>query len=257
MVTIEKGPNKIKIEKGELISFVNEGHEIIHQKGSPGWRNSDTEMFPIIGPTAKADYKVVTPKGNAVQDQHGLLRELTYILVSNTNTEVVYQKKYEANSKVNNSKYPEKSTQKELYWPYNFTFTKRFTLDNEGLSIVFTIDAEKEMPFMLGYHPAFKIYTESPIIATQSQQISLKEVLEVGDGALEIANSEEIILKDKKNVVINTKGFRHFMLWTTVTNMVCIEPISFYGSKIKQTDLHSGFSKVGDNNVYEVRISVN
>ncbi|MDF1518420.1 MAG: aldose 1-epimerase, partial [Lutibacter sp.] len=71
----------VKIEKGELVSFLKNDEELIHQKGLPGWRNSDTEMFPVIGPTEATDFVVSTPKGNAIQDQHGLLRELIYTLM--------------------------------------------------------------------------------------------------------------------------------------------------------------------------------
>ncbi|PCH50298.1 MAG: aldose epimerase, partial [Flavobacteriaceae bacterium] len=68
----------VKIEEGELISYQKNGEELIHQKGNPGWRNSDTEMFPIIGPTKANNFIVTTPKGNCIQDQHGLIRELKY-----------------------------------------------------------------------------------------------------------------------------------------------------------------------------------
>jgi len=67
----------VKIEEGELISYLKNGEEIIHQKGNPGWKNSDTEMFPIIGPTETNNFIVSTPKGNCIQDQHGLLRGIT------------------------------------------------------------------------------------------------------------------------------------------------------------------------------------
>ena len=54
MVNLSSGKAIAKIEDGELVSYRLKGHEFIHQKGSPGWRNSDTEMFPVIGPTAEA-----------------------------------------------------------------------------------------------------------------------------------------------------------------------------------------------------------
>jgi len=59
----------VKIDKGELVSFLKNDEELIHQKRQPGWRNSDTEMFPVIGPTEVNGFMVATPKGNAVQDQ--------------------------------------------------------------------------------------------------------------------------------------------------------------------------------------------
>ena len=84
LVYLKKNNCTVVIEKGELISFKKDSVEYIHQKGSKGWRNSDIEMFPVIGPTSKNKYTVHTKKGDAIQDQHGLLRELEYVLVSST-----------------------------------------------------------------------------------------------------------------------------------------------------------------------------
>ncbi len=37
-----------------------------------------------------------------------------------------------------------------------------------------------------------------------------------------------MIKENGYNIRISTKGFHNFMLWTEVTNMVCIEPITAY-----------------------------
>ena len=236
----------VTVEKGELISFVMDEHEFIHQKGSPGWRNSDTEMFPIIGPTNEADFKVQTPSGMAVQDQHGLLRELSYELISSETTMVSYQKKYKANTEISNSKFPEKSSASKLYWPYVFLFEKSFSLSEFGLEISFKIEGEKGMPYMLGYHPAFKLYSENPIIQANGKTISLKDVLAVGSRALAVEDCKNILLKDKKTLSITTEGFGNFMLWTEVPNMICIEPITFYPYAVNAMDLHKGFDILND-----------
>lgn len=231
----------VALDNGELVSYKVDGHEFIHQKGSPGWRNSDTEMFPIIGPTSEADFQVETPKGKAIQDQHGLLRELQYELIVSNEVSAIYQKEYRANTKVINSKYPEKSTAEELFWPYDFNFQKSFSLSENGLEISFKIEGEKEMPFMLGYHPAFKLRSESPSILAEEKTISLEEVLAVGSRALQVPDCEKILLKDKKNLSIKTEGFGNFMLWTEVPNMICIEPITFYPYAFTAEKLHNGF----------------
>ncbi|MBM1106179.1 aldose 1-epimerase [Aurantibacter crassamenti] len=238
--------SRVNIESGELVSYVVNGHEFIHQKGSPGWRNSDTEMFPIIGPTSEADFQVKTERGYAVQDQHGLLRELEYELKSLSETSANYVKTYIANTAVQNSKFPEKSAVKDLSWPYNFTFQKQFTLSENGLEISFTIDGEKGMPFMLGYHPAFKLHSESPTVENENKSISLEDVLAVGNRAYQVSDCEKVVLKDKKNLVIKTEGFGNFMLWTEVSNMICIEPISFYPYAVNADKLHKGFQILND-----------
>ena len=235
---------KVRIDEGELVGYSVGGYELIHQKGSPGWRNSDTEMFPIIGPTNEADFKVNTPKGLALQDQHGLLRELEYELLENTETKAVFEKRYLANTKVKNSKFPEKSTEPELFWPYDFNFVKSYYLNEKGLEIRFEINGEDGMPFMLGYHPAFNLATENPLIKTQEREITIPQVMAVGSRALQVPNQSSIELKDRVNLSITTEGFEHFMLWTEVPNMVCIEPITFYPYEVEQANLDKGFHYV-------------
>ena len=238
MVTLKSGNSKVGIDQGELISFEVEGHEYIHQKGSPGWRSSDTEMFPIIGPVDQAGFKVNVPKGEAIQDQHGLLRELEYVLLESTESTAKFQKEYKAGPSIKNSKFPEKSDRQWLTWPYSFTFEKSFEVNDNRLTINFKITGEQDMPFMLGYHPAFKIHGSNSKIITDNRGISLDEILAVGSRALQVADCTSIVLKDKKEIKIDTEGFGHFMCWTEVRNMVCIEPISFYPYAVEQQNLH-------------------
>lgn len=221
----------VKIDNGELVSYLKNNEEIMHQKGNPGWRNTDTEMFPIIGPTAEANFKVITPKGNYSQDQHGLLRELNYNLIKSNETFADYQKKYTAYTAIENSKYPEKSTVRLVSWPYSFTFLKKYELTNNFLKITFEIKAEKGMPFMLGYHPAFLLNGKlDEIITSKNQHISIPEIMKGGDTAYPILNSDEVLLTKTNGLHINIKttGFHNFMLWTPVNNMLCIEPITAY-----------------------------
>jgi len=241
MVQLKNKECTVGIDAGELVSFVCHGHEYIHQKGSPGWGSSDTEMFPIIGPLDKANFRVNTPKGGAIQDQHGLLRQIPYELISQSEQVAVFAKEYSAGEKVKNSKYPSKSKEPFMHWPYSFRFEKSFALKKETLEILFRISGEEGMPFMLGYHPAFKLYSSNPTIIANGQKISLDEVLAVGSRAFQVPNCTSITLKDEKQISIETKGFGHFMCWTEVGNMVCIEPISFYPYAVDQKNLDQGF----------------
>ena len=257
MVELNLGSQSVKIDAGELVGYVVDGHEYIHQKGSPGWRSSDAEMFPIIGPTAEAGFQVQTPKDVAIQDQHGLLRELEYTLISQTDTDAVFKKTYKANTPIENSKYPEKSNKKLLYWTYDFEFEKKFFLTENGLEVAFTISGERDTPFMLGYHPAFNLVTKNPIVIAEENAITLPQVIAVGNRAFKVAGYEEIILKDKNELRIKTEGFGNFMLWTEVTNMICIEPISFYPYDTEQKNLHEGFQFLSDEKkTFKVSLSV-
>ncbi len=256
-MTIELGGQIVNIDAGELVGYQVDGHQYIHQKGSPGWRNSDTEMFPIIGPTSEAGFQVETPKDVAIQDQHGLLRELDYRLISETETEAIFKKTYKANTPVQNSKHPEKSNKKFLFWTYDFEFEKKFTLSENGLEIAFTISAERDSPFMLGYHPAFNLVTANPVVIAEENAITLPQVLAVGNRAFKVIGYEEVILKDKNELRIKTEGFGNFMLWTEVPNMICIEPITFYPYDVDQRNLHDGFQYLSEEKkTFKVNITV-
>jgi len=232
MILISEDKNSIvTIDKGELVSYKKDGEELIHQKGQPGWRNSDTEMFPIIGPTETNDFMVETPKGIVPQDQHGLLRELEYKLLQNDEFSAVFSKEYAANTKVKNSKYPEKSTKELVFWPYSFEFSKTYELTNNSLTVLFEIQSEKGMPFMLGYHPAFKLNGDGlELCKTNSHTATIQNIMDGGSSAYPILNTNEITLIKEKgyNISIKTEGFNNFMCWTEVTNMLCIEPITEY-----------------------------
>jgi len=233
MVHLNNNKNSISINKVELVSFIHNNQQYIHQKGNKGWRKSDDEMFPVIGPTEKNDFIVHTKHGDAVQDQHGLLRELTYMLISESENQVKFQKNYSKNTWVKNSKFPSKSPEEFLFWPFDFIFEKKFTLLNDALLIDFMIQSEEGMPFMLGYHPAFLLSdTGEETLIAKNKKITLSEIINAGHNAFPVLNIEEILLinYDKKNLQIVTKGFHNFMLWTEVTNMLCIEPITQYTS---------------------------
>ena len=250
---------KVAIEKGELISFQKENLEYIHQKGSKGWRNSDIEMFPVIGPTSKNNYRIHTKKGDAIQDQHGLLRELEYVLISSDETTVKFSKKYTKNTQINNSKFPLKSTEEKLFWPFDFTFQKNFTLEKDTLKIDFIIESEKGMPFMLGYHPAFLLSNSGEeTLESNGKKITLSDVYKVGHNAFPILNSDKIILKniDRKDLEISTKGFDNFMLWTQVDNMLCIEPITQYTSYTDEKFSEENMRLSKGNNSFSVAIKI-
>tara|TARA_R110001583_G_scaffold412_2_gene3821 strand:+ start:62354 stop:63139 length:786 start_codon:yes stop_codon:yes gene_type:complete len=248
----------VKIEKGELVSYKKDNEELIHQKGEPGWRNSDTEMFPIIGPTETNNFMVSTPKGNCIQDQHGLLRELEYIVLKNDNNSVIFQKEYTANSHIKNTKYPNKSTKEFVFWPYNFVFKKSYTVSNDSLLISFEIESEKGMPFMLGYHPAFKLSGNgSEICKTIDHNATIKNIMKGGSSAYPILNTNEISLikENGSNISIKTEGFNNFMLWTEVPTMLCIEPITKYPYTTKKELSPDMFKISKGKNTFSVTIS--
>ena len=245
MVFLKSNDYHVKIDNGELVSFKKGKNEFIHQKENKGWGKSDDEMFPIIGRTKANNYRVNTLKGNAIQDQHGILRELDYNLFSFDENSATFIKNYSKNTHIRNSKFPEKSTEEFIFWPYNFNFKKEFSLQNNILDIKFTLTSEKEMPFMLGYHPAFMLSdTNTETLICNGKKFTLQDVINAGADAYPLLNSDKITLKnkEKEDLEITTKGFDNFMLWTEVYNMLCIEPITIYpvpfNEKLSEKEMH-------------------
>lgn len=259
MIHLKNNKSNVTIDEGELISYNVDGKEYIHQKGNKGWGKSDDEMFPVIGPTEKNNFIVHTKHGDAVQDQHGLLRELNYTLISVSENQVKFQKNYTKNTWVKNSKFPSKSPEEFLFWPFDFIFEKKISFLNDGLLIDFMFQSEEGMPFMLGYHPAFLLSdTCEEIIISNHQKIVLKDVLNAGSDAFPVLGSDEILLIncDKKNLQINTKGFHNFMLWTEVNNMICIEPITQYTSFTNQQFSEENMRLSKGKNYFSFKIKV-
>ncbi len=227
----DDGFSQVKITNGELISYQKKGVEYLHQKENLGWNHTDTEMFPIIGPTIKNNFKVITDKGVNYVDQHGFLREMNYSLISLDTNTAVFNKVYVKNTPILNGKYPEKSTVKHLLWKYDFMFQKHIKITNDTLKITFTIHTKKPMPFMLGYHPAFVLSGKnSELFTTETTSFSLQDVLSSGAKAYPLLHTNKIVLalQSGKKITLQTTGFNNLMLWSEVNNMVCIEPITQY-----------------------------
>lgn len=245
------------IDNGELISYQVDGIEVMHQKGDLGWRNTEIEMFPTIGSTKESQFSVQTPRGEAKLDQHGILRVMDYLPITIEKSSACFHKKYIANTQLSNHKFPNKSTQQWLNWPYDFEFIKTFELSNEALKITFEVKSEKNMPLMFGFHPAFKIYSPNIILKTIDQHISLDTILEAGASAYLLEDCKEISITNNGSLTIDVKtnGFRHTMLWSEVTNMICIEPITFYPASVPVEKLHTGFDYSSGYEKFEVVIS--
>ena len=87
------------------------------------------------------------------------------------------------------------------------------------------------MPFMLGYHPAFKLSGNfSEICKTENQEVNLQKIMDGGNTAYPILNCNEVTLikQNGVNISIKTTSFKGFMFWTEVPTMLCIEPITAY-----------------------------
>lgn len=259
MIELKHTNAVVKIDQGELVSYNFGNEELIHQKGNPGWGSSDTEMFPVIGSTAGAGFQVQTPKGICYQDQHGLFRESSYQLKEQDVYRAVFEKTYTADTKIANSKFPDKSPIEFLSWPYDFRFTKTFELFKDRLIISFELVSAVGMPFMLGYHPAFMLSGDlSEICTSPSADFGIQQIIDGGARALPVLNTDRmnLIKKEGHSIEITTKGFDNFMLWTEVPNMLCIEPITAYPYAEGKLLAEELFSKSTGKEHFEVCIRI-
>jgi galactose mutarotase-like enzyme len=220
----------VSIDKGSLRTFRFKKQQWIHQPNDPGWDKSDDEMFPIIGPSISVNHQVQTPNGSSWLDQHGILRALEWKLIGQNDTSALFEKSYTANSQIENPKYPIKSDVPFLTWPYDFIVRKRYELQDQGLMVQFIIDAAIAMPFQMGYHPAFRLETKEVSIVCSDQSFSFDQIFKSGGKAFPLKNCHELTLVDgkKRKLLIKSEGYGHFMCWTEVSNMLCIEPITHY-----------------------------
>lgn len=231
-ILLVNGKLAATIQNGMLRSFTYGRTEFIHDPQEPGWGKSDDEMFPVIGPTAEVEYTVKTLIGPAKLDQHGLLRELEWAIADQKQDFLKLQKKYRAGERVGNSKFPGRSPQSELSWPYDFSVQKTFELKKDRLSVRFLIESEYGMPFQFGYHPAFKLNPDNGPITLEcaDEQISLESIMRAGSKAYPLKDSSEVLLEENGKAFLRllSEGFGHYMCWTEVPNMICIEPITHY-----------------------------
>ena len=239
---------EINTANGQLVSFMCNGIEYMHDGGissysGPGWGNSEVVPFPIFGPADNQEVKV--GKNKYSLEQHGISRH-----TAENPFKPVKQKKKSAISlvqkydgrKISNPKYkPGNGHPEKLYWlPY--TLEKVFELTNEGLScqLIITNDSDSEMPFMIGWHPAFKVFgsvdegefinEEGVCLATLQEVINQSAI--PPEEALTIKGLYSVSYRNKntgKGVKVSSNNFSdNIMLWSPSeeAGMLCIEHTS-------------------------------
>jgi len=111
---------------------------------------------------------------------------------------------------------------------------------------------------MLGYHPAFMLSSNlDEIVKSEKQEVTIPEILKGGSKAFPILNTNEITLvkKSGSNIKLKTEGFNNFMLWTEVSNMLCIEPITAYPYTGKEKLTKELFNISDGKNIFTVTVT--
>ncbi|MDD5181971.1 MAG: hypothetical protein PHC66_02250 [Candidatus Nanoarchaeia archaeon] len=249
LIELEFEQLKAKINPGneQLVSLTSEGVEYFHDGGmdtysGPGWKNSEIVPFPIFGPAA--DSKVMVDELEFYLEQHGISRHTKgNPFVPKTqigNNAIVLVQGYDGH-KIANPKYSEGNGHPEhLNWlPYKLE--KKFTLDEEGLfcEFILTNTSDIEMPYMIGWHPAFKLQgrVEDGIFLTGNKElISLDAVIKSSKDpektAYFVENTNSVTYMDnisKRGINVSSKDFGNcVMLWMPERDagMFCIEHTS-------------------------------
>lgn len=260
-ILLVKGVLSATIHDGQLRSLKNGKLEFMHHPDEPGWRKSDDEMFPVVGATQKYNYRIETPKGEAILDQHGLLRELDWQIIEQSQERLLLRKSYTAGTRLGNSKYPGRSPEASVSWPYDFSVEKEIELvDEKKLQITFTVEAESGMPFQFGYHPAFKIEPKRSgvHVICHDEEHSLEEIMKAGAAAFPLMNSPKLRLQDGagRKLQLQTQGFGHFMCWTEVTNMLCVEPVTHYPAETDLSLFEKHALRIPEKGVSELSLSL-
>ncbi len=238
---------EINSENGQLISLTSNGIEYFHNGGSssfdgPGWGNSEVVPFPIFGPAAKQKVRVGQKLFSL--EQHGISRHTNEnpSLPNQVNDNIISLVQRYSGRDIDNPKYsPGNGHPEYLNWlPY--TLEKTFELSNEGLicSLKVTNDSDIEMPYMLGWHPAFKVHgrvedgeflnDDGVCIASLEEVIIQSEI--PPEEALTIKGTQSVTYKNKitkLGVKVSSDDFSdNIMLWSPGFNsgMLCIEHTS-------------------------------
>ena len=226
-----------------------DGVEHIWQADPAVWGYHAPILFPYAGKLVKG---VLTAKGKDYDGsrQHGFARNLEHSLVSRDENSVVLEL----------TDTPETLA----LWPYKFRLVSTFTIEGDTLHHTLTVENrdEEQMPFGIGYHPAFTIpfdekhtfrdyelrfdNVESPICLDQSGcGLMGKEHYYLGKNIRSIDVDEHLFDNDShcmtglssrtlglyekdtgRAVVCAIRSFPYVLIWSKPgePKFVCIEP---------------------------------
>jgi 3-deoxy-D-manno-octulosonate 8-phosphate phosphatase KdsC-like HAD superfamily phosphatase/dTDP-glucose pyrophosphorylase/galactose mutarotase-like enzyme len=239
MITLSCEKVKVSVYNGKICSIKKGGEEFMHGSSKPhnlqniedkkGWNKSEIVMFPTIG--AMNEFHTNLNGFKVPLDQHGLARNIPFKVHSKKSNYLKLIQKYSSNTLIKNQKFEaENGHPKFLSWPFSFVLEKEIEIIDDHVYIRFSIEnkSQQEMPFMLGWHPAFKILKEGEF-SIADKKFSLNDVLEGSKQIALFAQGDTLEYSNgKKKIVVNAKGFGKMILWSPgrETGMCCIEPVT-------------------------------
>ncbi|MDD5528556.1 MAG: hypothetical protein PHX21_00840 [bacterium] len=247
IINIETKNNKALVCSGELVSFQQDGINYIHGGGKPtdlkqkedysGWQKSEIIMFPIVG--AVVGYKVKLGDTYVNHDIHGISNALEFVTESRESNSVQLIQRYDGATPIKNPNYKPGSVCPEyLEWPFKYELRKSIQLTETGIKIGISLTnkSDMDMPYMLGFHPAFKTLGKvetATFIEPGGSGYSLEEVIKEseGNGALFLKGVERLVYENKstgKGFEFVSENFNNIMMWSPGkdSGMFCVEPIT-------------------------------
>ena len=132
---------EVSAHGAELQSIRKGDVEYLWQGDSRYWGRRSPVLFPIVGSVWEARYRV---DGTEYQlGQHGFARDMDFILVCATDTEVRYRL--------------ESSDETLVKYPYPFVLEIAYRLHGASIDVIWEVKnpSDKDMYFQIGAHPAF------------------------------------------------------------------------------------------------------
>ncbi len=275
IICIKSGEVEVSVHKGRVCSLKKNGVEFMHgasksqelqdEDDKKGWSKSEITMFPLIGPAE--DYCMRVGSYSAPLDGHGLTRNFSFEIVFHKKNHLKLRQKYLAHSLIKNKKYVKGNGRPEyLSWPFSYVLDKDIEIIENEVHVRLSVEnsSDRKMPFMLGWHPAFKFLSnaEGAYFSVESKKHSLNEVLGAPGGVI-FVDGKKISFRNNENNLgldMETKGFSHFMLWSPgrEAGMVCIEPVTHLpeveGNKNYFNEGHCESLKPGERKTYLVQL---
>ena len=180
---------KINTLGAELISVCRGGAEYIWNGDKKWWDDKAPVLFPICGRLPEKKYSY----GGRVYDMdiHGFGWKSEFAVKSADAQRLVLELC--------------ESEETLKQYPFAFSFTADFSIDGDELTLKFTVKNrdEKVLPYMVGWHPGFNLFGDSPI-NTFSLKFNGGEVLShhaILPGCFVAENGEDYPAKDSTYVL--------------------------------------------------------
>lgn len=143
MQTLKNDVLTVKVaEHGAELQSICKGETEYLWQGDPAyWGRRSPVLFPIVGSVWEKRYRVDGTEYELAQ--HGFARDMDFVLVSQSETEVCYR--LESNDE----------TLKK--YPYQFVLEIAYRLQGSAVDVIWEVSnpADKDLHFQIGAHPAF------------------------------------------------------------------------------------------------------